>query len=60
MEVVQYLKKHNVPIKSVGFKYLTEAVKASVEDGTLPYHMYKLYNNLSQETLQSNDDIIIL
>lgn len=49
MEVVQYLKKHNVPIKSVGFRYLTEAVKASVEDGTLPYHMYKLYKPIAKE-----------
>lgn len=50
MEVVQYLKKHNVPIKSVGFKYLTDAVKASVEDGTVPYNMYyKLYRPIAKE-----------
>lgn len=49
MEVMQYLKKHNVPIKSVGFKYLTDAIKASVKDGTLPYHMYKLYRPIAKE-----------
>lgn len=49
MEVVQYLKKHNVPIKSVGFRYLTEAIKMTVEDGTLPYHMYKLYKPIAKE-----------
>lgn len=49
MEVVQYLKKHNVPIKSVGFRYLTEAIKMTVEDGTLPYHMYKLYKPIAKK-----------
>lgn len=49
MEVVNYLKKHKVPIKSVGFRYLTEAIKMSVEDGTLPYHMYKLYKPIAKE-----------
>ena len=49
MEVVQYLKKHNVPIKSVGFRYLTEAIKMTVDDGTLPYHMYKLYKPIAKD-----------
>ena len=49
MEVVQYLKKHNVPIKSVGFRYLTEAIKKTVDHGTLPYHMYKLYKPIAKE-----------
>lgn len=57
MEVVQYLKKHNVPIKSVGFRYLTEAIKMSVQDGTLPYHMYKLYKPIAKEHQQTTKNV---
>lgn len=57
MEVVQYLKKHNVPIKSVGFRYLTEAIKMSVEDGTLPYHMYKLYKPIAKEHITTTANV---
>ena len=57
MEVVQYLKKYNVPIKSVGFRYLTEAIKMSVNDGTLPYHMYRLYKPIAKEHMTTTKNV---
>lgn len=57
MEVVQFLKKNNVPIKSVGFRYLTEAIKMSVNDGTLPYHMYRLYKPIAKEHMTTTKNV---
>ena len=57
MEVVNYLKKHKVAIKSVGFRYLTEAIKMVVDDGTLPYHMYKLYKPIAIEHMTTTKNV---